>query len=387
VALSRSERAAALARVERVIVAHNPVGPEDDPSTSDVLAQVELVEEALAELGVPAARVAVADWRIWEDLGAASSAAGTLVFNLVEAPPGLPAVHPATAAVLELLGLPFTGSSAACLWLSTDKLATRALLAAAGLPVAAGGRLDRGDAGVLERVPPPWILKPACEDASLGLDGEAVCFTREAALARADELLRRFPGQPLAVERYLPGRELNVSLLAAPRGGRDGEAADVVALPVAEIEFVDFPPGMPRIVGYEAKWHPDSFAYTHTVRRFPQEPGAAPLLERVRRLALAAWRACGLEGYGRVDLRLDERGAPHILEVNANPCLAADAGFMAAAERAGLAPPEVIARILAAAMARHESLALPARRPALAPAAGAALVGPRRLARRLRAVG
>jgi hypothetical protein len=126
-----------------------------------------------------------------------------------------------------------------------------------------------------------------------------------------------------------------------------------MVLPVAEIEFVDYPPGMPRIVGYEAKWQPESFAYTHTVRRFPGEAAAAPLLEQARRLALAAWRACGLSGYGRVDLRLDERGAPHVLEVNANPCLAADAGFMAAAEQAGLTAADVISRILADAVARQ----------------------------------
>jgi D-alanine-D-alanine ligase len=375
------------AEVSRVVVAHNPVGPADDPSTSDVLAQVELVAGALAELGVAATRLPVAGWRIWEDLqglGTARSpggpgtlaaagppglAPGTVVFNLVEAPPGMPGVHPATAAALELLELPFSGSSAAALWLSTDKLATRALLAAEGLPVPPGGRLEDlpGGAAVFDRVPPPWILKPAYEDASLGLDGDAVCATRAAALARAAELLRRFPGQPLVVEHYLPGRELNVSLLAAPAGAlpesaggerrEPGEARHPrhppVVLPVAEIEFVDYPPGMPRIVGYEAKWQPESFAYTHTVRRFPDEAAAAPLLAEARRLALAAWRACGLSGYGRVDLRLDERGVPHVLEVNANPCLAADAGFMAAAEQAGLTAAEVVSRILEDAVARH----------------------------------
>jgi len=271
----------------------------------------------------------------------------------------MPGVHPATAAALELLGIPFSGSSAAALWLSTDKLATRALLAAEGVPVPPGGRLEHvGETGpggteVFDRVPPPWILKPACEDASLGLDGDAVCGTREAALARAGELLRRFPGQPLVVERYLPGRELNVSLLAAPQGAVREPRQPPMVLPVAEIEFVDYPPGMARIVGYEAKWQPESFAFTHTVRSFPGEAAAAPLLAEARRLALAAWRVCGLSGYGRVDLRLDERGVPHVLEVNANPCLAADAGFMAAAEQAGLTAAEVISRILADAVARH----------------------------------
>ncbi len=226
-------------------------------------------------------------------------------------------------------------------------------------------------------MPPPWILKPAYEDASLGLDGDAVCATRAAALTRAAELLRRFPGQPLVVERYLPGRELNVSLLAAPAGA----GAPPMVLPVAEIEFVDYPPGMPRIVGYEAKWQPESFAYTHTVRRFPREDDAAPLLAEARRLALAAWRACGLSGYGRVDLRLDERGVPHVLEVNANPCLAADAGFMAATEQAGLSAAEVISRILEDAVARQR-LPLRERGPRVKDAHRA----PRPSSRRLRAV-
>jgi D-alanine-D-alanine ligase len=354
-------------RAHRVLVAHNPVADGDDPSTSDVLAQVELVEAALAGLAVPARRLPVTNWRIWEDLAAAASprdlATGTVVFNLVEAPPGQPALHPATAGALELLGLPFSGSSAAALWLTTDKLATRAILAASGLPVAPGGRLDRGNAEVLERVPPPWILKPSCEDASLGLDGDAVCATRAAACARAAELEQRFPGQPILVERYLSGRELNISLLA--NGGQP------LVLPVAEIAFLDFPPGMPRIVGYEAKWQPDSFAYTHTVRRFPSDPASAAVIEQASRLALAAWSACGLEGYARVDIRLDEHGAPHILEVNANPCLAADAGFMAAATQAGLTPRAVVASILAAALERHRAAATPR---SAAPAAAIATV-------------
>jgi len=117
-------------------------------------------------------------------------------------------------------------------------------------------------------------------------------------------------------------------------------------LPVAEIVFEDFPKGMSRVVGYEAKWHEDSFAYVHTVRRFPEDPADAALLERVGKLAEAAWRICGLRGYARIDFRLDEDGNPCVLEVNANPCLAADAGFMAAAAKAGLTPGDVIGRIL-----------------------------------------
>ncbi|OYV92156.1 MAG: hypothetical protein B7Z68_10470 [Acidobacteria bacterium 21-70-11] len=299
-----------------------------------------LFQEGLAALDVPQATVAVDAGRVWEH---AAELAGAVVCNLLEAPPGKPQLHAAATAALEILGVSFTGSPAGALWLTTDKLATRAVLTAEGLPVAAGGRLDPERPVLLERVPPPWILKPAWEDASVGLEGDPVCAAPEQAVARARSLAARFPGQPVLLEHFLPGREFNVSLLAAGRG--------VEALPVAEIAFVDFPAGVPALVGYEAKWAAGSFEETHTVRRFPGREDAA-LLGRIGELALACWRPCALAGYARVDLRLDEAGVPVILEVNTNPCLSADAGFVAAAREAGLAPADLVARILEAAAPR-----------------------------------
>ncbi len=317
-----------------VVVAHNPVGEEDDPSTSDVLAQVGMVEGALAALGIESRRVAVDPVQALEVLlGIVKEK--TPVFNLIESPPGRPYLHTDCAAALELAGLRFTGSSPAALALTTDKLATRALLASEGVTVAPGGRLDLDHPCVLDRVAPPWILKPAFEDASVGLEGDPVCHTREAALERGAALARRFPKQPVLVERYLPGREMNVSLLA------DGDQVQV--LPVAEILFEGFPEGMSRVIGYEAKWIEDSFACIHTVRHFPED---AEVLGRVREIAKAGWRLCGLSGYARIDFRLDEHGVPNVLEINANPCLSADAGFMAAAARAGLSQADVVRRIL-----------------------------------------
>ncbi len=321
----------------RVAVAHTAVDPEADPSTADVLDQVRLFEEGLTALGVPHVTVAVREGRVWDR---AAELAGTVVCNLLEAPPGRPQLHAAVTAALEILGLPFTGSPAGAIWLTTDKLATRAVLAAHGLPVAAGGRFEPDRPGLLNHVRPPWILKPAWEDASVGLEGNPVCATPAEAIARGRALEARFPGQPVLLEQFLPGREFNVSLLARPRG--------VETLPVAEIAFVDFPEGVPAFVGYEAKWANGSFEETHTVRRFPGGDDTR-LLARIRDLAVACWGPCGLAGYARVDLRLDETGDPRILEVNANPCLSADAGFMAAAARAGLQVADVVGRILDAA--------------------------------------
>jgi len=322
----------------RVVIAHNHVPPDADPSTADVLDQVALVEGALGELAIPFETVAVVHGRVWEALAAAPD---TVVFNLLEAPPGAPQLQPASTAVLEILGMPFTGSPASVLWLTTDKLATRATLTAAGVPVSAGGRLWLEDASILDRVPGPWILKPAWEDASVGLEGQPVCFEREAALDRARQLAERFPDEPILAEHFLPGREFNVAVLA-------GEAGPEV-LPVAEMEFIDFPPEIPPLVSYEAKWELGTFVDEHTQRRFPDPVAEADLVGKVASLARAAWEACGVSGYARVDIRLDGAGHPCVLEVNANPCLSAGAGFVVAARQAGLGPAEVVRRIIAAA--------------------------------------
>jgi D-alanine--D-alanine ligase len=341
--------------IRRVVILHNPVEEGADPSTSDVLEQVGMVESGLAALGIPSTRLAVAGGRVWEGLSPSPESPDTVGFNLVEAPPGASHLHSDNAAVLDLLGIPFTGSSAAALRITTDKIAARALLADAGLPVPPGGRLDFDDPAVLDRVPPPWILKPAWEDASVGLEGDPVCASREAALERAAHLAARFPGQPVLAERFLPGREFNVSLLE--------DVGGVQALPVGEIVFEGFPEGMSRVVGYEAKWKEGSFECEHTVPRFPSDPADAGLLDRVRRLALAAWRVCGLSGYARVDLRLDETGEPYILEVNGNPCISSDSGFLRAARQAGLQEEDVVRRILEAALRRRGAPEAPPPRP------------------------
>jgi GNAT superfamily N-acetyltransferase len=214
--------------------------------------------------------------------------------------------------------------------------------------VAPGGRLDLDDfekPSVLDRTAPPWILKPACEDASIGLDGNPVCATREEALARAALLHQRFPDQRIVAEHFLPGRELNVSVLEGPD--------EPEVLPIPEMTYLDYPEGMPKIMGWDAKWGEGTFAYDHTVRRFLTDPADEPLMIHVRDLVRAAWRVCGLAGYARVDLRLDEAGQPCILEVNANPCIAEGAGLEVSAARAGIGPGALMQRILHAAMRRH----------------------------------
>jgi D-alanine-D-alanine ligase len=319
-----------------ILVAHNAVADGDDPSTRDVLAQVGLVTAALDTIGARYRVLAVGA----EGVDVASLNGWEAVFNLVESPPGRPGFQVEVAAAFESHGLKITGSSADIIRATTDKHATRLNLARHDVSVAPGGLLDPDHPELLERVPPPWILKPVLEDASLGLDGSAVTSDPVHAVSRARRLQSEFPGQGVLAEHLLPGREFNISVLA--------DGAGIEILPPAEMTFVDFPAGRPRILDWEAKWEETSFAYRNTVRVFLN--GTEPnLRSRLEEVARRAWSACGLAGYGRVDLRLDERGTPCVLEVNANPCLSPDAGFAAAVREAGYSQSDLVLRILAAA--------------------------------------
>lgn len=328
----------------RVVIAHTAVDSAADPSTLDVLDQVTLVAEGLGELGIPSEVAAVQGGRIWE---IADRLAGAIVVNLLEAPPGFPYLHTAATAALELLDVPFTGNSSFAMWLTTDKVVTRTTLAEAGLSVAPGGRLDLDHPTVLDRIASPWILKPGWEDASIGLDGDPVCHTREAALARGRDFRSRFPGQPIVVEHLLPGREFNIAVIEI-----DGAP---VVLPPAEMTYVDWPAGKPQVLGYEAKWIEGTVDFDTTRRRFLVDADEGSLPAELRRLASGAWSACGLSGYARVDMRLDIEGRPCILEVNSNPCLSDGSGFMVAAQVAGMTPGTAVEAILNSATLRWEN--------------------------------
>jgi D-alanine-D-alanine ligase len=224
-------------------------------------------------------------------------------------------------ALLESLRLPFTGCSASAQRSTSNKLLAKRQLLRAGIPTPALFDPSQDAEG-------RWIVKSVWEHASLGLDDASVLGARVAVEDVIAARSAHFGGRWFA-EAFVPGRELNVAVIASDRGP--------LALPIAEICFRDFPPDKPQIVGYAAKWHSDSFEYRNTLRVFVDAAVDASLAARARELALACWELFELDGYARIDLRVDEHGVPWVLEVNANPCLSPDAGFAAALAQAGIA--------------------------------------------------
>jgi len=320
----------------RAVVIHGVTDPTR-PDEADTLDQVREVGDSLRRLGYVTETLALS-----LDLSALSSLAAeppALVFNLVEALDGDGRLIHLAPTVLEHLGLSFTGCPASAIALTTDKLLAKTVLEASGLSVPETVAASHPEATPDAR----YIVKSLTEDASYGIDAGSVVSGDQVAPEVA-ERAARFGGTWFA-ERYIEGREVNVSVIEAADGSPR-------VLPIAEIIFDGYGESRPRIVDYEAKWAVGSFAYTHTPRRFLDPAIEAVLVGELTRLAAKAWDALRLAGYARVDFRIDNEGRPFILEVNANPCIARDAGLVAAAEVAGFGYDDLVGCIVSAARRR-----------------------------------
>jgi D-alanine-D-alanine ligase len=325
-----------------VLLAARPA-PGAGPDDLDTLAQAAALTQALAGLDHIVAR---ADFSL--DLPATARTLARIapdaVFNLVESVEGNARLIHLAPALLDDLGLAYTGSDQAAVLLSNHKLLGKRLLAPHGIPTPAW--TDR--AALLRGAPlpgGPLIVKSVTEHASTGLDDDSVLTPADPAglVAALDRAAGRHGGEWFA-EGYVAGREFNVALLEGPDGPQ--------VLPAAEMHFANFAPERPRVVGYAAKWDEASDDYAGTVRSFDFPESDRDLLTALARLALRTWTAFGLGGYARVDFRVDEAGRPQVIDVNANPCLSPGAGFAAALARADIPYAQAVSCILDAALAR-----------------------------------
>ena len=337
----------------RIAIAYDDFGlvaPETAPgfaSEAAVVDSVTEVEDACAAVGWETVRIEVgsgrgrsSDWhrRFLEDLATLRPDA---VVNFVESVNGDARLEVAACWLMELSGVPYTGASPRGLGLALEKSVTKSLLQSAGLPVARGVLLETGD----EPLPDlrwPLIAKPSREDASNGITQESVASDEVSLRRRVKRVIEEFR-QPVLVEEYVDGREVNVALLG------DGAALEV--LPLAEIDFSGYPAGLHRIVTYDAKWNLSSVEYKGSVsvaaRALPPH-----LEESVRSIAIAAHRVMDLRDYARIDMRLHPERGPVVLEVNPNPDCSSGAGLALTAARAGIGHQELLRRIIRCALVR-----------------------------------
>jgi D-alanine-D-alanine ligase len=253
-----------------------------------------------------------------------------LVFNLAEGQGVSRAREARVPAVLEMLGIPYTGSDPLTLAVTLDKDCAKRLVASAGVVVPRGIAVAPGQAADEGEVHFPAIVKPAWEGSSKGIRGKCV-VDGPAELAAALEA-RRAQGQPILVEEYVAGEELTVGLVGNP----------------------------PRLLGIlrVVPVQPTKrFVYSLEVKRdfrrqVRYECLSAERLPAVVEAALRVWRALGCRDVARVDFRLRE-GVPHFLEVNPLPGLNPESSDLVILARlAGWSYEGLIAAILRASRQR-----------------------------------
>jgi len=311
----------------RVLILYNePVLTEvhaDFESEYEILSTVEAVETFLGDAGFRVSRLGIstAPARLVAGL---QKHRPDVVFNLFEGTASHGATEAYVAGVLDWSGIPFTGSPFQALCIARSKPLTKRLLQAAGLPTPAFM--------VVEELPVPecglgWpvIVKPAHQDASVGLDQRSVVTDQEQLEERVAWVLRNY-GPPVLVEEFVRGRELNVALIETP---------ELRVLPVSEVLFVDKDPDFWPIVTYDAKWKPGSRDYESTPPRYPAQV-SPKLAQRLEELSKQAFHLLGCRDYARVDFRVRPSGRPYILEINPNPDFSPTAGLAGGLASAGL---------------------------------------------------
>ena len=338
----------------KVAVIHGEVAEDAGRDEKDVLVQVDVVSDGLAALGHEPVAVPVS-LNLEEAVRMLTALNPDLAFNLVESLSGKGSLIHIVPALLDVLKIPYTGAGTEAIILTSNKILAKKWLSAASLPTPPwfyAGKIQEE-----LHVSGPWLVKSAWEHASIGLDEDSVIpeADRKRLLAEM-EARREMLGGACLAEAFIDGREFNLSLLEGgrdPDGGPDELAGAPLrcrngpeVLPPAEIRFDAYPPEKTRVVGYRSKWEEGSFEFNHTPRSFEFPETDAPLLARLKELAVRCWKLFDLKGYARVDFRVDKEGQPWILEVNTNPCLSPDAGFHAATLQAGLSFSEVLKRII-----------------------------------------
>ena len=259
-----------------------------------------------------------------------------IAFNLLEAFDDVTIFDQNVVSYLELIKVPYTGCNPRGLLLARDKSLSKKLLSYHRIPVPEfevfrTGRPVRRP----KRLPYPLIVKSLTQESSVGISQASVVETDEKLKERVS-FIHDSIGTAAIVEQYIEGRELYVGVL----GNRQ-----LQALPVWELFFTNMPPDAKRIATDRVKWS------TKYQKKYEIESGAAKDLapavaEQIQHVCKRTFRALELNGYARIDLRLDANGKAWVLEANPNPQIANGEDFAASAANAGVPYDTLIQRIV-----------------------------------------
>lgn len=252
-----------------------------------------------------------------------------LVFNLVESVNGSGDDIYKAPKFLEESGIRFTGANSIAMKTTTNKLKTKKILSQNGIKTPETEFITDET----------YIFKPINEDASIGIEEDCVYrISTEEQLQFIIDDKEKKTGKKYFAERYIDGREFNISII--------NNFGKPLVLPPAELVFTNYEEDEFKIASYSAKWSEDSNQYKNSNRCFEFSVKDMLLLKSLESICLKCWDIFNLTGYARVDFRVDKFNNPWVLEINANPCISPDSGFIAAAQKKGFTYKDILERII-----------------------------------------
>jgi D-alanine-D-alanine ligase len=266
-----------------------------------------------------------------------------LVFNLTESFAGDDTKEMNVAAYMDLLGIRYTGGGPHAHFLAQDKGTAKKMFAFHEIKTPFFATSYRGRIEHAHDIAFPLIVKPVSEDGSIGINADAVVNSVKELMERVEYIQNEFDS-PAIIEEYIEGREIYAAIL--------GSYETAQTLPLVELDLSRLPKGTPKIASYDVKFEKDTQAHkltkSHLVTDIEEETAT-----RLQETALAAYHAVKLRDYGRIDMRLTQKGEVYVIEANPNPWLSSKQEFAMAAKASGRSYTQLIGEIVELAMQRY----------------------------------
>lgn len=250
------------------------------------------------------------------------------------------------ASLLEILDIPYTGAGPACLGLCYNKSIVRSIASSLDIPVPLETYYSPEDQ--MASLPSifPALLKPNFGDSSIGINRDAVVASPEQLIAYLTKLREELPGIPILIQEFLSGPEYSVGIVGNP-------GLSYHILPILEVDYSNLDPGLPKILGYESKWLPDSPYWTQI--RYHEANIDEETKRKLMDYSNLLFERLGCRDYARFDFRADANGEIKLLEANPNPGWCWDGKFNLMAGFEGLRYADLLRMILEAAQERISS--------------------------------
>jgi len=321
-----------------IIVARNIKGFDDKTNQVDTYGRANLADAEAIKKVLMAANHEVKIFEIDIDLFEKLKKENPdVIFNLAD--DGFyddPRLEPHVAALYDILKIPYTGNNYFTLALCQNKARTKEILTYNYILTPKWQLFSNSNRKLNSELRFPLIVKPVREDGSVGIKERSVVKNEEELKEQVEHILDIYQQEAL-VEEFIDGREFNVGIIGNKK---------LTVLPIAEIDFSELPPNIPKVVSYRAKWVKQSIVFKKTPVICPAKIDEK-LQKDLEEAAKKCYKIFGCRGYARVDIRYDENKKKiYVLEINPNPDISEDGGLAREAKVGGLSYDNLILKII-----------------------------------------